>query len=95
MKKKISSLENISKIVSVLKMEGKKISLCHGVFDLLHIGHINHFKEAKSLGDILFVSITADEFVNKGPSKPLFHESNRADFLASISFCDNSTLIVF
>ena len=30
-----------------LKNRGKKIGLCHGVFDLLHIGHINHFLEAK------------------------------------------------
>ena len=72
--KKIYTLDKLKNISFSLKKKSKKIVLCHGVFDLLHIGHINHFKEAKSLGDILFVSITADEFVNKGPSKPLFHE---------------------
>ena len=49
------------------KLNRKKIVLCHGVFDLLHVGHINYFKSAKKLGDILVVSITDDKFVNKGP----------------------------
>ena len=39
-------------------LTGKKIVLCHGVFDLVHIGHVKHFRVAKSLGDILIVSIT-------------------------------------
>ena len=38
--------------------------LCHGVFDLLHIGHIKHFKDAKK-GDILVVTLTGDKFINK------------------------------
>ena len=45
----------------------------HGVFDLLHFGHLEHFKEAKK-GDILIVSITPDRFVNKGPGRPAFNE---------------------
>ena len=35
------------------------------MFDLIHVGHIKHFKEAKN-GEFLVVSITADKFVNKG-----------------------------
>ena len=88
MGKLISNYNQLRKTILKIKKSKKKIVHCHGVFDLLHIGHINHFKEAKSLGDILFVSITADKFINKGPSKPLFQEINRADFLASISFID-------
>ena len=44
---KIQSLEELSKIIIKLKKNKKKISLCHGVFDLLHPGHINHFAQAK------------------------------------------------
>ena len=69
MKKKISSLEKVSKIVSSLKIKGKKISLCHGVFDLLHPGHIYHFEQAKKKSDILVVSITSDKKVLKGPGE--------------------------
>ena len=53
---KIVSTKTIAKTILKLKAKGKKVVLCHGVFDLLHIGHINHFKEAKNLGDILVVS---------------------------------------
>jgi len=49
MKEKIKILEDLPKIVSELKLEDKKIVHCHGVFDLLHIGHIKHFEEAKNL----------------------------------------------
>ena len=37
-------------IIKKIKNKGKKIVLCHGTFDLIHPGHINHFEEAKSLG---------------------------------------------
>ena len=56
--KKIVSLESLAKIVLKLKSKGKKIVLCHGVFDLLHVGHIRHFEEAKNLGDILVITLT-------------------------------------
>ena len=42
---KITSIENLKKIILNLKSKKKKIVLCHGVFDLLHIGHIKHFNE--------------------------------------------------
>ncbi len=38
---------NIKDLVTKLSKDNKKIGLCHGVFDLLHLGHINHFNEAK------------------------------------------------
>ena len=62
--------------------------MCHGVFDLLHLGHIKHFEKAKSLGDILVVSITADKFVNKGPGRPAFNESDRAESISAIKDVD-------
>ena len=42
-----------------LKEDGKRVVLCHGVFDLVHPGHIIHFENAKEMGDILAVSITS------------------------------------
>ena len=50
-----------------------KIVLCHGVFDLLHLGHIKHFEKAKSFGDIVIVTVTPDQFVKKGPNRPVFN----------------------
>lgn len=71
-----------------LKADGKKIVLCHGVFDLLHYGHIEHLKNAKTQGDILVVSITAEKYVNKGPGRPYFSNRQRMAFLASLEIVD-------
>ena len=58
------------------------------MFDLLHIGHIKHFEEAKTYGDVLVVSITPDEFVNKGPNRPAFSTSLRLEFLSALESVD-------
>ncbi len=88
MKNKIYSLKDLSKIISKKKNNGKKITHCHGVFDLLHIGHINHFKTSKNNGNILVVTITADNYVKKGPNRPYFNENIRAEALASLEIID-------
>ena len=46
---KIVSLTRLFNLTKKLKKNKKKIVLCHGVFDLLHVGHIKHFKEAKKM----------------------------------------------
>lgn len=66
------------------------IGLCHGVFDLVHIGHIRHFNEAKKHCDHLIVSITSDKFVkkSKGPNKPIFNENQRFEILRNLKIVD-------
>ena len=88
MKEKIKKLEELNQIIADLKSTGKKIVHCHGVFDLLHIGHIKHFEEARTFGDVLIVSVTPDEFVNKGPGRPAFTTSLRLESLASLEVVD-------
>ena len=83
---------DLAKKIEDLKKRGKKIVLCHGVFDLIHIGHINHFKKAKSFGDYLIVSITSAKFIKKGPGRPLFDDYQRFEFLKSIKFIDQVLL---
>ena len=88
MLKKITSIENLKKKIFSYKKKNKKIVLCHGVFDLLHVGHIKHFKEAKTCGDILVVTITPDIYVNKGPGRPAFNEQLRLEAIASLDVVD-------
>ena len=71
----------------------KRIILCHGTFDLIHAGHYRHFQDSKNLGDILFVTITGDKFVNKGPNRPVFNEFLRAEMIASLSYVDYVSVI--
>ena len=88
MKNKIKKIKEISNVIAFKKNEGKRIIHCHGVFDLLHIGHIKHFEEAKNMGDILVVSITPDKFVNKGPGRPAFTTSLRLQALSALESID-------
>lgn len=66
----------------------QKIVHCHGVFDVLHAGHLAYFESAKKFGDILVVTITADQFVNKGPGRPYFNSRIRAGMLAALEVVD-------
>lgn len=88
MKNKIYSLKKLSQIILNKKKIGKKIVHCHGVFDLLHIGHINHFNSCKLNGDILVVTLTADNYVKKGPNRPYFDENLRSEAIASLEVVD-------
>ncbi len=85
---KIISIEALASKAAELKKNQKKIILCHGTFDLMHGGHIKYLQKAKSLGDLLFVTVTADEYVNKGPGRPVFNDSLRAENLAALACVD-------
>ena len=87
-KKKIKALNELAELLASLQSEGKKIVHCHGIFDLLHVGHIRYFEQAKKFGDILVVTITQDHNVNKGPNRPAFTEHLRAESLAALDCVD-------
>lgn len=86
--KKNLSIKDLKQLKKKSLKSKKKIVLCHGVFDLIHIGHIKHFNTAKKFGDILVVSITSDSNVKKGPGRPIFSEKIRLEFLNNISCID-------
>ena len=71
-----------------LKEAGKTVALCHGVFDLVHPGHMLHFEQARNMGDILVVSVTAEKYVRKGPGRPYFSDEQRLKFLSAIEYVD-------
>lgn len=71
-----------------LKNEEKMIALCHGVFDLVHPGHIIHLQQAKAMADILVVSVTAAEYVRKGPGRPYFNDEMRLKVLEALECVD-------
>ncbi len=81
---KVKELEELAEIISRLRSEGKKVVQCHGVFDLLHPGHIRHFEAARQEGDVLIVTVTPDEHVNKGPGRPVFNHRLRAESVAAL-----------
>ncbi len=84
---KIKQIEDLAKLLNSNR-NGKNIVHCHGVFDLMHIGHIRHFEQAKELGDVLVVTVTPDQYVNRGPHRPVFSEDLRAEAIAALDCVD-------
>jgi rfaE bifunctional protein nucleotidyltransferase chain/domain len=74
--------------VNNFKKNGKTIGLVHGVFDVIHVGHIKYFEEAKKKVDILIASVTEDKFANKAPGKPIFTTEQRIEVLKNIKSID-------
>lgn len=85
---KIKSLAELGDIAERERKAGKRIVLCHGTFDLLHIGHIRHLQQARKEGDLLIVTVTSDAFVRRGPGRPVFPAELRAEMLAATQFVD-------
>jgi rfaE bifunctional protein nucleotidyltransferase chain/domain len=86
---KLHTVAGLAAIAEQLRREGRTVVLCHGVFDLLHLGHVRHLEAARREGDVLMVTITADSFVNKGPGRPVFGEHQRAEMLAALAHVDH------
>ena len=82
------NLLKIQNKIKLLKKNKKSIGLCHGVFDILHFGHLKHFEAAKKQCDFLFVSITSDQYIKKGPNRPVHTNNERLFFLQSLEIID-------
>lgn len=86
--RKILSRRDLLSLRAAACAEGRRVVQCHGCFDIVHPGHIRHLRQAKSLGDILLVSITGDAAINKGTGRPLIPQELRAENLAALDFVD-------
>ncbi len=84
---KIKTVEQLSEIIGRRPRE-KKVIMCHGVFDVVHPGHIRHLLYAKSKADILVGSLTADAHVSKGENRPHVPQDLRALNLAAYEIVD-------
>jgi rfaE bifunctional protein nucleotidyltransferase chain/domain len=85
---KLKLIDALAAETKRLRAEGKTVAHCHGVFDVLHVGHVRHLKAAKKLGDVLVVTLTADRFVNKGPGRPAFNQTLRAEMISALDIVD-------
>jgi cytidyltransferase-like protein len=74
------------------RMRDKTIVLCHGAFDLVHMGHVLHFEEAASFGDVLVVTLTADQYITKKRSVS-FTEEYRARQVAALEIVDYVAIV--
>ena len=87
---RVLSRSRAVELVAELRRSGKTVVFTNGVFDLLHPGHVRYLDTARSLGDALIVGVNADASVrrNKGPSRPVTPEGERAEVLAALASVD-------
>ena len=88
--RRLHSRADAAAYAAALRDAGKRVVFTNGVFDLLHPGHVRYLQEARALGDALIVGVNADASVrrNKGPSRPLTPEDERAEMLAALGVVD-------
>jgi rfaE bifunctional protein kinase chain/domain/rfaE bifunctional protein nucleotidyltransferase chain/domain len=86
--RKICSLDQLLDIRRRATAAGKTVVHCHGCFDIIHPGHIHYLQFARSLGDLLIVTVSADPQVHKGINRPLIPDDLRAASLAALECVD-------
>jgi cytidyltransferase-like protein len=68
----------------------RKIVLVTGGFDPLHSGHIEYFKSAKKLGDLLVVGINSDSWLSRKKGAPFMPEQERNGIVKNLSMVDRT-----
>ncbi|KPK76696.1 MAG: hypothetical protein AMJ89_03715 [candidate division Zixibacteria bacterium SM23_73] len=87
---KIVNLDQLIRIRKRAKRDHQKVVFTNGCFDILHRGHIECLKKAKSFGDLLIVGLNSDSSVEKlkGKGRPIQPQEDRAEILASLEMVD-------
>src|SRR4030081_457259 len=86
-KRKVKTVDELVAILGA-RPRSKKVIMCHGVFDVVHPGHLRHLLYAKSKADVLVISITADMHISKGQYRPHVPQDLRALNLAAFEIVD-------
>jgi rfaE bifunctional protein nucleotidyltransferase chain/domain len=88
------TVDEAAALADRLRAAGKRIVLTNGCFDLLHVGHVRYLREARALGDVLFVGLNSDAAVRrlKGPGRPLLPSAERAEILTALRAVDHVVL---
>jgi D-beta-D-heptose 7-phosphate kinase/D-beta-D-heptose 1-phosphate adenosyltransferase len=94
MSAKLKPLDDLIASRAAWRAAGKTVVWTNGCFDLVHVGHIRSFRDAKALGDILIVGINSDASVRaiKGETRPLIDQNDRAELLSALEMIDYVTI---
>jgi len=82
--------DGLAAFVRGARASGRRIVFTNGVFDILHPGHLRYLQAARRHGDVLIVGLNSDASVrrNKGPSRPINPEQERAEVLEALECVD-------
>ncbi len=90
MPKGFVSAEQLEAVIATARVNGEKIVLTNGCFDILHPGHVRYLQQAKNLGDRLVILVNDDASVGriKGPERPINPLQTRAEMLSALACVD-------
>jgi len=92
--KSLQMVESLSNPIGHFKItsggiNNLKLVLVGGVFDIIHLGHLETLKDAKKLGDLLLVVVASDQTVESSKGRaPLNSQTNRAELLSHLDIVD-------
>ena len=91
---RVSSADEAAGFAERVRARGGAVVFTNGVFDLLHPGHVRYLRDARALGDALIVAVNSDRSVraNKGPSRPINPEDERAELLLALECVDAAVI---
>jgi len=80
----------LAALVAARQAAGERAVFTNGIFDLLHLGHVQYLRRARALGDFLVVGVNSDASARgrKGPGRPFVPEDERAELLAALACVD-------
>ncbi|WP_236254625.1 PfkB family carbohydrate kinase [Mucisphaera calidilacus] len=94
MREKICPLERLAPQADAWRAQGKSVALCHGCFDLVHPGHLRYLEFARQQADVLVVSLTGDDAIEKADgTRPYIPQELRAENLAAIQLVDAVVIV--
>ena len=84
----------LAQLLAERQSAGERAVFTNGIFDLLHLGHIQYLQRARALGDLLIVGVNSDASTRrlKGPRRPLTPQDERAQTLAALTAVDYVTI---
>ena len=88
------ALEDLPKLRAAATAAGRTIAMANGIFDLFHVGHLRYLEGSKAEADLLVVAVNSDlsTRLNKGPSRPVIPEAERAEIVAALRCVDHVVL---
>ena len=88
------TIDDAVRLAEDVRARGGKVVFTNGVFDLLHPGHVRYLQDARALGDVLIVGVNSDRSVraNKGPTRPINPEDERAEVLLALACVDAAVI---
>jgi len=86
----VLTTDAIAAFADEARRAGRRVVFTNGVFDLLHPGHVRYLQAARREGDLLIVAVNSDRSVraNKGPTRPVTPEGERAEILSALACVD-------